>query len=133
MRITMKTQYDTLDLIVKIAYDYTDPIVKRTTDKYGREVITTWREHRTTVKCYEYSKKSTSCYVGTAICDYRDKKQYDKKKGREIAWANALEKMVNIGFIDKFEAFVLQSAGLNCTRAKIDMTDKKRGCRIEKF
>lgn len=125
MRITMKTQYDTLDLIVKIKYDYTDPMTKHVRDKYGRDVIIIWREHKTTVKCYEYGAKDKSCYVGESVCDFRDSKQYDKKKGREIAWANALEKMVNIGFIDKFEALALKTVGLNCTRAKIDLTSDK--------
>lgn len=133
MRITLKTQYDTLDLIVKIVYDYTDPIVKHAKDKYGRDVTTTWREHRTTVKCYEHGKSVDECYVGVSICDFHDNKQYDKKKGREIAWSNALEKMVNIGFIDKFEAFALKNVGLDCTSATIDLTNDKCRWKIVKF
>lgn len=126
MRITLKTQFDKLELLVKVQYDYTKPIVKRSRDEYGRNVITTWRERKTTVTCRKFDEKkdpdSKTLYVGTTVCDYRDVKKFSRRKGREIAWANAIAAMVEEGFINRDEADVLQAAGLSYTNATIDMT-----------
>lgn len=126
MRITLKTQFDKLELLVKVQYDYTKPIVKHILDEYGRNVVTTWRERKTTVTCRKFDEEknpaSKTLYVGTTVCDYRDMKKFSKRKGREIAWANAIAAMVEEGFINRDEADVLQAAGLSYTNAVIDMT-----------
>lgn len=134
MRITLKTPFDKLELLVKVQYDYTKPIVKHSIDEHGRSVVTRWRERKTTVTCRKFDEEknpdSMTLYVGTTVCDYRDSKKYTRRKGREIAWANAIAAMVEDGFINRDEADVLQAAGLSYTNAVIDMTNGVENAQI---
>lgn len=129
MRIILKTQDYSRELIVKIRYDKTKPQVKYSKDKYGRSIAIAWSENKTTVQCREYDPKqepnSQTIYVGSTVCDYRDIKQYTRKIGREIAWDNCIIEMYNQNFITRNEAIQLQKCGLNATTSVIDMTDEQ--------
>ena len=86
------------ELIVKVLYDETKPIIKTQKDQYGRFIVTTWKERKTTVSAREYfpelEKDRMTVYYGTTVCDYRDAKQFNKKTGRCIAWMNCIDEIV---------------------------------------
>ena len=132
MRITLKHTIDgkqvNRELIVKIQYDFTKPFVKTDKDQYGRWVITTWRERKTTVYVHEYDHEalpnSKTVYVGTTVCDYHDDKHYSKKTGRCLAWYNALDEMFKQGVIDEDEHDALSALELNATAYELDLTAK---------
>lgn len=134
MRITLKNTINgkekKRDLIVKIQYDFTKPLTatEPEKDEYGRTVIKVWREKRTTVSVYEFDPvrepESKTVYVGTTVCDYHDAKKYSKKKGRMIAWHNALDELIDKDIISHDEYDALFDLGLSATSYEIDFTTK---------
>lgn len=135
MRIVIKNsnrKNDVRELIVKVLYDTTKPIIKTQKDQYGRYIITTWKERKTTVSAREYfpeiEKDRLTVYYGTTVCDYRDAKQFCKKTGRCIAWMNCIDELVANGVINEHEASMLDMIELDATSFIIDM-DK---CTISK-
>lgn len=134
MRITIKhtinSEVKQRDLIVKIQYDFTKPLTATETEKdeYGRTVIKVWREKRTTVTVYEFDPvrepESKTVYVGTTVCDYHDVKKYSKKKGRIIAWHNALDELIDKNIISHGEYDVLFDLDLSATSYEIDFATK---------
>lgn len=126
MRITIKNSNGTRELIVKVQYDLTDTKEAFGKDEYGRDVHYTWTEKVTTIKCHEFDPAgipfSKTVFVGNAICDYHDRKRFSKKKGRNIAWMNCLNEMVDKEFVTKEEALALILVGTSCTSAVLDMT-----------
>lgn len=113
------------ELIVKVLYDETKPIVKTQKDQYGRLIVTTWKERKTTVSAREYFQEAKNdkmtVYYGTTVCDYRDAKQFNKKTGRCIAWMNCIDELYNHGVINEHEADMLDMIELDATSFEIDM------------
>ena len=132
MRITLKRTIDgkqvNRELIVKIQYDFTKPFVKTDKDQYGRWVITTWRERKTTVYVHEYDHEalpnSKTVYAGTTVCNYYDDKHYSKKTGRRLAWLHTLDEMFMQGVIDEDEHDALSVLELNATAYELDLSAK---------
>lgn len=113
------------ELIVKVLYDQTKPIIKTQKDQYGRFIITTWKERKTTVSAREYfpelEKDRMTIYYGTTVCDYRDSKQFNKKTGRCIAWMNCIDELLTNSVIDEHEADMLDKIELDATSFEVDM------------
>lgn len=113
------------ELIVKVLYDETKPIVRTQKDQYGRLIVTTWKERKTTVSAREYFQEAKNdkmtVYYGTTVCDYRDAKQFNKKTGRCIAWMNCIDELYNHGVINEHEADMLDMIELDATSFEIDM------------
>lgn len=136
MRITIKNTINgkvlSKELIVKVQYDKTKPIVKYEKDQYGREVFTVWQEKITTVSCHEYDSEKTSSYTtyaGTTTCDYHDAKHYSKKLGKQIAWLNCVDELLSNGVINEDEADALDMIELDANVFELDMAQmilKKR-------
>jgi hypothetical protein len=136
MRITIKNTINgkvlSKELIVKVQYDKTKPIVKYEKDQYGREVFTVWQEKITTVSCHEYDPEKTSSYTtytGTTTCDYHDAKYYSKKLGKQLAWLNCVDELLSNGVINEDEADALDKIELDANVFELDMAQmilKKR-------
>ena len=132
MRITIKNTVNgevlSKELIVKVQYDKTKPIVKHEKDQYGRSMFTIWQEKITTVSCHEYDPEKTSSrtiYTGTTTCDYHDAKHYSKKLGKQIAWLNCVNELLSNGVVTDEEADALDMIELNATAFELDMAKKK--------
>lgn len=132
MRITIKNTVNgkvlCKELIVKVQYDETKPIVTYEKDKYGRSVFTVWKEKTTTVSCHEYDPEKTSSYTiyaGITTCDYRDMKHYSKKLGRQIAWINCIKELYSNGVVNDEEARALRLIELDANVFELDMAQKK--------
>lgn len=128
MRIIIKDsscKRKTRELIVKVLYDQTKPIIKTQKDQYGRFIVTAWKERKTTVSAREYfpelEKDRMTVYYGTTVCDYRDSKQFNKKTGRCIAWMNCIDELLMNGVIDEHEADMLDKIELDATSFEVDM------------
>lgn len=131
MRITIKNTVNgkvlSKELLVKVQYDKTKPIVKHETDQYGRSVFTVWKENITTVSCNEYDPEKTSSYTtytGTTTCDYHDAKKYSKKLGKQIAWLNCVDELLSNGVINEDEARALEMIKLDANVFELDMAKK---------
>ena len=128
MRITIKNTINgrimKRELIVKIRYDKTKPIVKHAHDEFGRDVYTVWQERVTTVSCHEYdpeNESSTTLYVGRTVCNYHDNKNFSKSTGRMLAWFNCLDEMLKSDFIGEDEEAMLEEINLNATAVEVDV------------
>lgn len=132
MRITIKNtvngKVSSKELIVKVQYDQTKPIVKREKDEFGRYIFTIWQEKITTVSCHEYDPEKTASrtiYSGTTTCDYHDAKRYSKKFGKQLAWYNCINEMLSNGVVTNEEADALNMIKLDATAFELDMTEMK--------
>ena len=132
MRITIKNTINgdvqTKELIVKVQYDKTKPIVKHEKDEFGRNVFTIWQERKTTVSVQKYDPNKTASrtvYVGTTTCDYHDAKNYSKKLGKQIAWLNCINELVENNVVNGDEADALEAIELDATAFELDMEKKE--------
>ena len=131
MRITIKNtingKVSSKELIVKVQYDLSKPIVKKEKDKFGRFVFTAWQEKITTVCAHYYDPEKTdsrTTWSGQTVCDYHDLKHYSKKYGKKLAWLNCINEMVADGAITSDEADALDCIDLNATSFVLDMAKK---------
>jgi len=132
MRITIKNTINgdvqTKELIVKVQYDNTKPIVKHEKDEFGRNVFTIWQERKTTVSVQKYDPNKTASrtvYVGTTTCDYHDAKHNSKKLGKQIAWLNCINELVENNVVNGDEADALEAIELDATAFELDMEKKE--------
>ena len=132
MRITIKNTINgdvqTKELIVKVQYDKTKPIVKHEKDEYGRNIFTIWQERKTTVSVQKYDPDKTASrtvYVGTTTCDYHDAKRYSKKLGKHLAWLNCINELVENNVVTGDEADALEAIELDATAFELDMEKKE--------
>lgn len=85
--------------MVKIRFIHT-PVIKESTDEYGRKHVIYWTEHSTRVSVSRLTTAKVNSEVtitGISRCHYKDK--FDKLTGKKIAYNNAITKLYDLSLI----------------------------------
>ena len=103
--------------IVKTRFLHT-PVCKESVDEYGRNHVIFWTEHTTRVSITKLTNAKLASEVtvcGIARCHYKDK--FDKTYGKKLAYANAIERMLELKLIDVDDRTDLYSFNLCSVKA----------------
>ena len=98
--------------IVKVRFIHT-PVIKETTDEYGRKHVIYWTEHNTRVSITRLTSAKVNSEVsvaGISRCHFKDK--FNKETGKKIAYNNAINRMNELSLISNEDRIDLLSFDL---------------------